>query len=199
MIAASAGASAYGVSLKTCQTRPEQSKPPCAWTPKSDCCDGLVPPQTYGKPTYETAVLSTSCCHAVDRSGAANSSVDCSTESWSSTSNASARATEYAASARVIGWSGSCSSASSAAGWLKRSPSSRATVSVPTRAGGERPASRRATRIFVAAVVRPSAPTRTRSNCVTVTEVVGLGAFHFDAVHGSGVGGAAVVVVVVPV
>ena len=84
----------------------------------------------------------------------------------------------------MIGWLGSSSSASSAAGWLRRRPSRRATVSVPARDGGFSPARARATRISFAAPARPRARTSTRSKSVTLTAFAGVVAFQVSSGHG---------------
>ena len=68
--------------------------------------------------------------------GATSSSVCERTRSCSQPERSSIRASEYAASARVAGSLRPSSSASSAAGWLKRRPSRRAIVSVPAPALG---------------------------------------------------------------
>ena len=67
------GAFANGCSLKTRQTKPEQSNPPGSSLPKSSCGFSEVPPQTYGEPTKRSARLSTICCQGV-RLGSENDS-----------------------------------------------------------------------------------------------------------------------------
>src|SRR5262249_2334011 len=64
IVAFSAAPPGYACSLYTRQTKPEQSKPPRACTPNGASAFSLVPPQTYGKPTNLTAVLSTRFCQA---------------------------------------------------------------------------------------------------------------------------------------
>src|SRR5450830_63820 len=84
--------------------------------------------------------------------------------------NVSTCAIEYAASERVIGLEGNSSSVSWMKGWFVRSPSRRATVSVPKSVGGERPACRAARRKRAAALLSPSCLTRAVSKALTVTE-----------------------------
>src|SRR5437870_3518162 len=100
--AASCGAPAYVCSLYTCQTKPEQSKPPGAWTPNGASGPGLVPPQTYGYPISVTAVCSTFPCHGVG-AGSENAAAASCTDCESPPSDFKICATEYAASARVAG------------------------------------------------------------------------------------------------
>ena len=106
----------------------------------------------------------------------------------------STAAAEYAASARVAGSFGSSSSESSLAGWSMRSPSSRATASVPKRAGTFSPAARAPCANSAAAFERPSAETSRASSAVMVTRAVGSATFGGVAgAAGVGVGSAGVV------
>ena len=94
-------------------------------------------------------------CETARRSGAATASGTAGIDrcarasralSRSQPSKVRTRQAEYAASARVAGWLDQRSSESWPAGWFGRSPSVRATTSMPAPGGGCSPASRRPAR-----------------------------------------------------
>ena len=78
-------------------------------------------------------------CQSVS-AGSVNALAAAATDCTCQSPSASTCANEYAASARVAAWDGSSSRSSAPAGWLIRSPSIRATDSVPVPGRGWRPA-----------------------------------------------------------
>src|SRR4051812_810946 len=120
-----------------------------------------------------TAVVRTLFCHGV-RSGRTKLSANAWRPAGSNSPSWSIRAAEYAASACVAGSPGESSSASRAAGRFVRSPSSRATASVPKRDGGASPAVFAAWVKSRAVSVRPRATTRRESSAAIVTLAEGF-------------------------
>ena len=164
----SCGAPGYACSLYTLHTKPEQSKPPGVCTRRSVCVFSLVPPQTYGKPMKETAVLRIRRCHGVS-SGSSKPRAASRTACVCQSSKPRICAAEKAASARVASSPGRSSSKSWRAGWFVRRPRSRAAASLPKRAGGASPAARAARVNAVAASWSPRALTNVESSPAIVT------------------------------
>ena len=126
----------------------------------------------YGEPTSRSPRATTTRCHSVI-AGNENDSVVEPTAFLSCSVRSRYTAMLYAASARVTGCASWSSSSSSSRGRFTRSPSMRATVSVPSHGRGPSSAARAATRMARAAGRSPASVTSRASSSRTVTGACG--------------------------